>query len=222
MTERCRLYLITPPEIHDLPQFEAALAAALAADDVACLQLRLKSAAGHAAPDEEILRAAERVLPLCRDQGVALLVNDRPDLARAAGADGVHLGQSDAPLREARAMLGPSAAIGVTCHASKDLAIDAADAGADYVAFGAFFPTATKTAPAQAPVDILSWWSYATTVPAVAIGGITPENCGALVAAGADFIAASAAVWRHAGGPAAAVRAFNVAIDGARRRIPPE
>lgn len=219
--ERCRLYLVSPPEIPDLAAFEARLAAALAAGDVACLQLRLKSAAGIPAQDGEILAAAARLLPLCRARGVALLVNDRPDLAETCGADGVHLGQEDMPIGEARAILGPSASIGVTCHGSKDLAIDAAEAGADYVAFGAFFPTATKAPPARALPEILAWWSYATTVPSVAIGGVTPENCGALVAAGADFIAASGAIWTHPDGPAAAVRAFNAAIDGAPPRTPP-
>lgn len=226
MTDRCRLYLITPPEIHDLSQFEAALAAALDAGDVACLQLRLKSAAGLSAPDSEILAAAERLMPICRAREVALLINDRPDLAKAARADGVHIGQSDMKLAEARALLGREASIGVTCHASKDLAVEAAEAGADYVAFGAFFATETKAAPARAPIDILSWWSFATTVPAVAIGGITPGNCGPLVAAGANFIAASSAVWGDARGPAAAVAEFNAAIDraldGASPRIPPE
>lgn len=220
MTERCRLYLVTPPEICDLPQFEAALVAALDAGDVACLQLRLKSAAGIVAPDGEILRAAERLLPVCRARDVAFILNDRPDLARAAGADGVHIGQSDMTIRDARALLGPALSIGVTCHASKDLAIEAAEAGADYVAFGAFFPTTTKDAPTRADPEILAWWSYATTVPAVAIGGVTPENCNVLVEAGADFIAASSSVWGHAAGPGAAVRAFNAAIDGASVRNP--
>lgn len=212
-----RLYLITPPSLPELAAFSDALAAALDAGDVACLQLRLKSRDGVPATDDVILRAAEKFLPACRARNVAFLINDRPDLARAAGADGAHLGQKDGSLRDARALLGEQASIGVTCHASKDLAIDAAERGADYVAFGAFFPTETKDAPTRADPEILSWWRYATTVPAVAIGGITPENCTPLVVAGADFLAVSGAVWANDRGPADAVRRFHAAIARARQ-----
>lgn len=208
----CRLYLITPPEIPELKEYEAALEAALKAGDVACLQLRLKSKDGARAPDDVVLGAARRLLPICRAHDVSLLINDRPDLAKAVGADGVHIGQNDASISDARALLGAGASIGVTCHNSKDLAIAAAEAGADYVAFGAFFSTQTKAAPKKAQPEILSWWSFATTVPCVAIGGITPTNCAVLVAAGADFIAVSSAVWNNPEGPAAAVAAFGAAI----------
>lgn len=216
MTASCRLYLVTPPEITDLDAFAEAYDAALDAGDVACLQLRLKSKGGIAAPDDEIMRAADRLLPLCRARDVAFLVNDRPDLAKACGADGVHVGQSDSACRDARSLLGADATIGVTCHASRHLAMDAAEAGADYVAFGAFFPTDTKDAPTSADPDILRSWSLATTVPCVAIGGITPGNCGPLVAAGADFLAVSAAIWRDGVGPAAAMRGFIAAIAAAQ------
>jgi thiamine-phosphate pyrophosphorylase len=212
MTERCRLYLITPPEIGDLPQFADTLREALAAGDVAALQLRLKSRDGVSSSDEDILKTAEALLPICRAHDVALLVNDRPDLAKMAGADGAHIGQEDMAYKNARALLGDTATIGVTCHNSKDLAIEAGEAGADYVAFGAFFPTMTKDPKARAHPEILEWWSYATTVPCVAIGGITPENCGALVRAGANFLAVSNAVWAHEKGSGAALRAFNEAI----------
>jgi len=207
-----RLYLITPPEIADLAAFCDALKEALDAGDVACLQLRLKSRDGVPATDDAVLAAAERLLPVVRARDVALLVNDRPDLARRAGADGVHIGQKDTRLAEARALLGNDASIGVTCHNSKDLAIDAAENGADYVAFGAFFPTRTKEAPARATPDILEWWRFATTVPSVAIGGITPGNCGPLVAAGADFLAVSSAVWAAEGGPAEGIRGLAAAL----------
>lgn len=216
MTGACRLYLITPPAIADLGVFSDSLKAALDAGDVACLQLRLKSRDGVPAADDAVLAAAERIMPIVRGRDVALLVNDRPDLARRAGADGVHIGQKDGSLAEARALLGKDASIGVTCHSSKDLAIEAAERGADYVAFGAFFPTATKEAPARASPDLLAWWSFATTVPSVAIGGITPENCAPLVAAGADFLAVSNAVWSAPAGPAAAVREFARAIGRAK------
>jgi thiamine-phosphate pyrophosphorylase len=212
MTSACRLYLVTPPEISDLPRFAHALKEALDGGDVACLQLRLKSRNGVPAADDAILAAAERLLPICRARDAALLVNDRPDLAKKAGADGAHVGQKDISIAQARALLGPDASIGVTCHNSKDLALKAADAGADYVAFGAFFPTRTKDAPAKASPEILEWWRYATTVPSVAIGGVTPENCPPLVAAGADFLAVSSAVWDGPDGPGAAVAAFHAAI----------
>jgi len=147
------------------------------------------------------------------------LVNDRPDLALATGCDGVHVGQEDASYEEARRILGLGRIVGVTCHASRDLSIDAAEAGADYVAFGAFFPTGTKDAKHHAEPEIIRWWSEMMTVPCVAIGGITPENCSPLVAAGADFLAVVSSVWNHPGGPAAAVKAFGVAIASSASAI---
>lgn len=210
MNTECRLYLITPPLIEDLGGFGDQLTAALDAGDVACVQLRLKS--DGAASDDAILRAVERLAPIARARDVAFLINDRPDLAKKTGADGVHIGQSDGTYEAARTLLGNDATIGVTCHNSKDLALTAGEAGADYVAFGAFFPTATKKASATAEPEILEWWNYATTVPSVAIGGITPENCGALVEAGADFLAVSSSVWNHPDGAAAAVKDFADAI----------
>ncbi len=210
----CRLYLITPPAF-DLAPFADRLRAALAGGDVACLQLRLKGAS-----DAEVLAAAAALTPICREHDVAFLVNDRPDLAAAAGADGVHIGQDDAPYAAARATVGTGAIVGVTCHDSRHLAMIAADAGADYVAFGAFFPTATKDPKTTAEPALLAWWSAIVEVPCVAIGGITPANCAPLVAAGADFVAASAAVWTDPGGPGAAVAAFNRAIAAARDSQP--
>ncbi|MBY0423585.1 MAG: thiamine phosphate synthase [Parvularculaceae bacterium] len=209
--QSCRLYLITPPRVDDVARFAEDLARALDGGDVACLQIRLKDEAG-AAPDDHVLRTTEAALRLARPRDLAVLVNDRPDLARRAGADGVHIGQTDASFDEARRILGRDASIGVTCHDSMDLAIAAADAGADYVAFGAFFPTATKDAPTRADFKLLRSWSFATVVPCVAIGGVTPDNCAPLVASGADFIAASAAIWCAPDGPGAAVAAFNAAI----------
>ena len=200
----CRLYLITPPAIDDLSAFARDLDAALAAGDVAALQIRLKPA-----DDAAILAAVEALAPVARAHGVAVLLNDRPDLARRSGCDGVHIGQSDAALAEARRVMGPDAMIGVTCHDSRDLAMDAAEAGADYVAFGAFFPTGTKQTTHRPDPEILSIWQETVEVPCVAIGGVTPENAGGLARAGADFVAASSAVWNHPDGAAAAVRAFN-------------
>lgn len=191
--------------------FARELAAALDAGDVACLQLRLKDA-----PDHEILRAAEIVMPICVRHDVAFIVNDRPDLAKKSGADGVHVGQDDASYQDARLALGPDKIVGVTCHDSRHLAMEAADAGADYVAFGAFFPTSTKEAKSKADPEILGWWSDIMTVPCVAIGGITVDNCAPLVEAGADFLAVVSGVWNYPRGPAQAIKDFNAVIERAR------
>ncbi len=174
---------------------------------MASLQLRLKDA-----PDDAVRRAAERLMPIAHARNVAFIVNDRPDLAKAVGADGVHIGQEDADYATARKLLGKDAVVGVTCQASRHLAMEAAEQGADYIAFGAFFATDTKQAAASAGVELLQWWSEIFEIPCVAIGGITVENCAPLVAAGADFLAVVAGVWRHPAGPAAAVQAFNAAI----------
>lgn len=208
----CRLYLITPPALPNPARFAAEdLARALDAGDVAALQIRLKGA-----PDEAILRAAGAILPVAQSRGVAVLMNDRMDLAKRAGCDGVHLGQGDGDPVAARKLLGKEAMIGVTCHASRHLAMEAGEAGADYVAFGAFFPTDTKETVHKAEPELLQWWSEMFEIPCVAIGGITAANCAPLVRAGADFLAVVGAVWNHAEGPEAGVRAMNAAIAGAR------
>ena len=204
MTADCRLYLITPPRLDDLAGFSAVLADALQAGDVAALQIRLKDV-----DDDAVAAAVAALSPVARARGVAVILNDRPDLAAHLGCDGVHVGQSDASYAEARRLMGKTAMVGVTCHDSRHLAMEAAEAGADYVAFGAFYPTDTKEAPAHADPDILSIWQETMETPCVAIGGITAENARPLAAAGADFLAVSAGVWAHADGPAAAVRAFN-------------
>lgn len=203
----CRLYLISPAAIPDVEAFAADLETALSAGDAAAFQLRLKDVS-----DEEIRRVVERLAPICRAHDVAVILNDRPDLARATGCDGVHIGQEDAPLAEARRIMGPDAMIGVTCHDSRHLAMEAAEAGADYLAFGAFFPTGTKAVVHQASPDILTIWQETMEVPCVAIGGITSDNAAGLAVAGADFVAVSAGVWAHPQGPAAAMRAFDAAL----------
>jgi thiamine-phosphate pyrophosphorylase len=203
----CRLYLITPPAIDDLAAFGHALGAALEAGDVGALQLRLKGVG-----DDVIEAAVHMLRPMTLARDIPLILNDRPDLAARLDCDGVHIGQDDAPYAEARRLVGQSRIVGVTCHDSRHLAMEAAEAGADYVAFGAFFPTSTKDAKTRADPEILEIWQENMLIPCVAIGGITPENCRPLVAAGADFIAASSAVWGHPQGPAAAVAAFNAEI----------
>ncbi|WP_237214448.1 thiamine phosphate synthase [Falsiroseomonas oryziterrae] len=204
----CRLYLITPPTLP--PGFAEDLARALDGGDVAALQVRLKGAS-----DDDILRATAAILPVAQARGVAVLMNDRMDLAKRSGCDGVHLGQEDGDPVAARKLLGPEATIGVTCHASRHLAMEAGEAGADYVAFGAFFPTGTKEVRHHAEPEILEWWSEMFEIPCVAIGGITAANCAPLVQAGADFLAVIGAVWSHPEGPAAGVRAMNAAIAAA-------
>jgi thiamine-phosphate pyrophosphorylase len=197
----CQLYLISPLDVGGFPD---RLATALDAGSVAAFQLRVKGIDQH-----EAARLAEPLQRLCAERDVAFIVNDDMGLAKRLGADGVHLGRGDGDPREARALLGPSAQIGVTCHDSRHLAMEAGEAGADYVAFGAFFPTATKETRHRPDPSILSWWSAIFEIPCVAIGGITPENGPALVAAGADFLAVCSAVWDHPHGPAAAVKAFE-------------
>lgn len=212
--ERCRLYLITPARFDPAP-FADDLSAALDAGDVSCVQLRLKDV-----DDDAVRRAAEILLPIAQAREVPLVINDRPDLAAETGADGVHVGQQDADYQAARAAVGADGIVGVTCHDSRDLAMRAGEQGADYVAFGAFFPTATKEPKTRADPEILKWWSGLFVVPCVAIGGITIENCATLVRAGADFIAVVSAVWNHPKGPAKAVADFNNAIDQAADLAP--
>lgn len=212
MRERASLYLISPPRFV-LEDFAAVLADALAAGEVGAFQLRMKAGAGEALGDEAILEAAALLAPIVRASGAQFILNDRPDLAQRAGADGVHVGQQDATVAEARRIMGPNAVIGATCHASRHLAMEAAEAGADYVAFGAFFPTATKDPPAFADPDVLAWWQEVMALPCVAIGGLTVGNARPVIEAGADIIAVSAGVWRFPQGPAAAVRAFNAIFD---------
>ncbi|MBI1362240.1 MAG: thiamine phosphate synthase [Alphaproteobacteria bacterium] len=213
MSRRCRLYLLTPPEIADVDAFARDLDAAMSGGDIASLQIRLKDRAGRPAPDDHIRAVCRRILGPVQDRGAAVLINDRPDLAAALGADGVHVGQGDAPYAEARRIVGENAIVGVTCHASRHLGLEAAEAGADYVAFGAFHPTDTKDAATRAEPELLAWWQEMIETPCVAIGGITLDNAAPLVEAGADFLAVSAGVWRHGEGPAAAVAGFNALFD---------
>lgn len=213
----CQLYLITPPVIEDGEGFARLLGEALGAGKdtvaaVACVQLRVKDIT-----DEDFVALARKLQPLCAAAGAEFLLNDRVHLVRESGADGVHLGQEDMGCAEARRLLGPDATIGITCHNSRHLAMEAGEAGADYVAFGAFYPTGTKDVTRRAEVATLADWSQFTTIPCVAIGGITAENAAPLIRAGADFLAVSGAVWSHPDGPAEGVRAFCGALGPGRR-----
>ncbi|MFN7056405.1 thiamine phosphate synthase [Hyphomonas sp.] len=209
---RTRLYLITPPQIGDIPAFAKALEAALGAGDVASLQLRLKRPDGMIDPDAT--RAVSRaVTGLAQEAGVAVLINDSAELAMELGADGVHVGWDDAPVKAARKLLGPDGIVGATAKNSYHRAMQAGEDGADYVAFGAFYPTSTKDGTVAAETELLTVWQSAMLIPCVAIGGITAANAAPLVTAGADFLAVSAGVWQYEEGPAAAVRAFNAVFD---------
>lgn len=205
----CRLYLITPPRIDDPFAWVGTWEAALDAGDIASVQIRLKDL-----DDEALVRAIDVLRPPAQRRGVAVILNDRPDLAFETGCDGVHVGQQDASYAEARKAVGTDGIVGVTCHNSRHLAMEAGERGADYVAFGAFFPTSNKEAKFTADPELLAWWHDLFTVPCVAIGGITVDNCRPLVEAGADFLAVSGGVWAHPDGPAAAIRAFNRVFAG--------
>jgi thiamine-phosphate pyrophosphorylase len=201
----CRLYLISPQEVGE--SFAGRLKAALDGGPVAAFQMRVKDRSEH-----ELARLAEPLQQICADADVAFIVNDSMSLAKRIGADGVHLGQKDGDVREARALLGPQAQIGITCHDSRHLAIEAGEAGADYVAFGAFYPTTTKSSDYRPDPSILRWWSTLFEIPCVAIGGIRPDNGRPLVEAGADFVAVCQAVWASEDS-AAAVAAFTPVLE---------
>lgn len=205
-TPTCQLYLVSPLDVGG--DFPARLEEALSAGPVAAFQFRIKNVDQH-----DAARLAEPLQAICAAQEVAFIVNDDVALAKRLKADGVHLGQGDGDPREARRLLGPDAQIGVTCHDSRHLAMDAGEAGADYVAFGAFFPTTTKAVEHHPEPEILTWWQGLFELPCVAIGGITTANAKILVDAGADFLAVSGGVWGHPEGPAAAVRAFTDILE---------
>jgi thiamine-phosphate pyrophosphorylase len=196
---KCQLYLISPLDVGG--DFPKRLERAVKAGPVAAFQFRIKDVDQH-----EAARLAEPLQAICAAHDVAFVVNDDVSLAKRLGADGVHLGQDDGDVREARERLGREVQIGVTCHASRHLALEAGEAGADYVAFGAFFPSQTKPSEHRPDMSMIQWWSEMVEIPSVAIGGITPENCTPLIEAGVDFLAVSHAVW--GGDEAAAVAAF--------------
>ena len=212
LRERTRLYLITPPRIDDVPEFAAVLEGALEAGDVACLQIRLKGDDGliDAAATREV---AEAVTAMAQAYGVAIIINDSPELAVELGADGVHIGPEDMTIKQAREIVGPDIILGATAKNSRHAAMAAGEQGADYVAFGAFYPTTTKAGTVPAELELLEFWQETMELPCVAIGGITVENAAPLVAAGADFLAVSSGVWNHPQGAAAAIMAFNALLD---------
>jgi thiamine-phosphate pyrophosphorylase len=209
------LYLVSPPKI-ELAAFANQLRDALSAGKVGSFQLRLKDA-----PESTIIEAVKVLLPICREKKVAFILNDRPDLAAQFDCDGVHLGQEDLKdisIEKARKIIGSDRILGITCHDSTGLAMDAGEQGADYVAFGAFYATTSKPKEkldkwGTPKPEILEWWSTYTTLPCVAIGGITPANAAPLIKAGADFIAVITAVWNHPIGAKQAVKEFNEVLN---------
>mgnify|MGYP002021297568 FL=1 len=204
---KCQLYLITPSKI-EVRDFCTELLSTLRVGNIACVQLRLKNT-----PEDNMRKIIEAVLPITQDYGIPLILNDDPVMALETGCDGVHIGQEDTNYISTRKIVGRDAIVGVTCLGSIDLAMRAAEPGADYVAFGSFFASKTKNSAGKPKLEIIKKWSEITTVPSVAIGGITPQNCDQLVLAGADFLAVISAVWEHPKGPAVAVTEFNQVIQ---------
>tara|TARA_R110002020_G_scaffold83397_1_gene207070 strand:- start:462338 stop:463009 length:672 start_codon:yes stop_codon:yes gene_type:complete len=209
--ERTRLYLITPPRISDVAEFAAILEGALEAGDVASLQIRLKGDDGMI--DMTATReVTETVMAMAQAYGTAIIINDSPELAVELGADGVHVGPEDMPIKKAREIVGSDMILGATAKNSRHAAMAAGEQGADYVAFGAFYPTETKAGTLPAELELLEFWQETMELPCVAIGGITVDNAAPLVTAGADFLAVSSGVWNHPQGAAAAVFAFNALL----------
>ena len=202
-----RLYLITPPTFN-LNKFEGSLTEALEGGDVASVQLRMKES-----NDENIIEAAKVLMPICHAKDVAFIINDNAEIAKLVDADGVHVGQDDLTIEEARNVVGENKIIGVTCKDSKHISMTAGEQGADYVAFGAFFPTKTKSIITTASPEILQWWQDIFEIPCVAIGGINSTNASSIAKAGADFVAVCSGVWDHPNGPKAAVAEINEAIN---------
>lgn len=207
----CELYLLTPPSFSPL-QFKPLLIEALEAGPIAAVQLRLTDVS-----DKEIRQAIDVLQPIVQDRDIAFILNDRPDLAKEYGCDGVHIEREDLATELARSQLGDDLQLGVSCYDSRDMAMKAGEKSADYISFGAFFPTISKETNIRAPIELLSWWAEMMELPVVAIGGITPENCKPLVKAGADFLAVIGTVWRHPEGPAQGVKSMLKAIEEAQQ-----
>ena len=204
----CRLYLITPPRFEP-EAFAMTLDEALGGGDVACVQLRMTETDG-----DGLARAARALIPVCHARDVAFLIDGRADIARAVGADGAHLAKPG-DMEKARRFLGADAIVGVSAGSSRHAAMLAAEAGADYVSFGAFHASATLPGAALIPPDILTWWSETMTLPCVAIGGIDATNAAALAMSGAEFIAVCHGVWSDALGARSAVARLNAEIERA-------
>lgn len=183
------LYAITPETPPAIPPLATRVELAIAGG-ARLVQYRDKSG-----DTDKRLREAQALLSVCRTAGVPLIVNDDLSLAQRIGADGVHLGRDDVDPEVARSRLGPRAIVGVSCYDRLERAVEAQGLGADYVAFGRFFPSTTKPLAVQATPELLLRARERLTIPLVAIGGITSENGRSLVSAGADMLAAVDAVF---------------------------
>lgn len=203
-----QIYLISPPRIDDIDAFLNQLDEVIAAGVISVFQLRLKDI-----ENREIVLMGKKIVPKLQEAGIAVIINDNPRIAKDLHADGVHLGQEDGDFNEARKLLGKDAIIGITCHNSKHLGMEAAEAGADYVAFGAFYPTQTKEVIHHAEIEILEWWQDIMEIPCVAIGGINIDNALPIINAGADFIAISSGVWNYEGGIKTVLQKFQTLIE---------
>ena len=201
-----KLYLISPPNIN-ANEFIFSLDDVLNTGLVSCFQLRLKNV-----KDEDIIESSKALKPICNKYHVPFILNDRLDLVNKVEADGVHLGEDDDSILEARKLLGPKAIIGASCYNSKHLAMEAAEEGADYVAFGAFFATITKDPKTKADINIIKDWTLISNIPCVAIGGINSSNCKELVDAGVDFIAVVGSIWNKNDDPKSAINKFKSII----------
>ena len=198
-----KLYLISPSSLK-INEFALSLEEVLSTGLASCFQLRLKNI-----KDQDIINISKVLKPICNKHDVSFILNDRLDLVNIVGADGVHLGEGDGSILEARKLLGPKAIIGASCYNSKHLAMEAAEQGADYVAFGAFFKTKTKKAKTKVEISIIEDWIFISDVPCIAIGGIDPSNCHELVEAGVDFIAVVGSIWNNTESPANAIKNFK-------------
>ena len=220
-----KLYLISPPQI-ELGSFAERFKSVAETGLVSFFQLRLKfpvianehSKRGNpeiASPnklylsrnDELIITAAQKLIPICAKHNIKFIVNDSAELALKCGADGVHVGIDDGGVVKAREILGAGKIIGASCYNSLELAEKAANEGADYISFGAFYPTKTKVARSKAEIETVLKWKSQSKIPCSAIGGITPENANPIIAAGADYICVVSSVWDEEN-PADAAKKF--------------
>ncbi len=198
-----KIYLITPPKI-DENFFFTSLENVLSTKIVSCLQIRLKNV-----EDKNIIEICKIVRPICDNYKIPLIINDRLDLVKKCDADGVHLGQEDGSIKDARKYLGSNFIIGASCYNSKHIAMEAAENGADYVAFGAFFESKTKVPKVKVKKNIIEDWNFISNIPCVAIGGITPTNCKDLIKAGADHLAVIGSIWNSDKSPEKAIMDFK-------------
>ena len=202
MKKKFGIYLITPDRIN-LQKFKEDFRAVLNTGCISYAQLRLKEC-----DDNFIIECARTLLKISNYYNVPFLINDRPDIAKITGANGVHLGQKDSSPSLARKVLGNKSIIGVSCHNSIDLACNAVNMGADYVAFGGFFKSISKEVQFSAEISILEWWKKISPTPSIAIGGINKNNFKNLLTNGADHIAVISSVWSHPISPVFAINEY--------------